>query len=58
MSRTTTCERYRIFKDGRTSIEDGPRLGQCSTSTDNDSIERVRAVIRSDRWFNSAGGGR
>jgi len=48
MSRTTTYEWYRRFKDGRTSFESNPRLGRPSASTD-DSIERVRAVIRSYR---------
>jgi hypothetical protein len=48
-NRTTTCEWYRWFKDGRTSIEDDLRSGRPSTSTHDDSVERVRAVIRSNR---------
>jgi transposase len=48
MSRTTTYQWYRRFEDGRTSIEGDPRSGRPS-STDDDSIEQVRAVIRSDR---------
>jgi transposase len=50
MSRTTTYEWYRRFKDGRTSTEEHPLSGRPSTSTD-DSIERVRAVIPSNRWL-------
>jgi hypothetical protein len=46
MSRTTTYEWYRRFKDSRTSLEDDPRSGRPSTSTDEDPI---RAVIRSNR---------
>jgi hypothetical protein len=47
-SRTRTYEWYRRFKDSQTSTEDDPHSGRPSTSTDNDSIERVQAVIRSN----------
>jgi hypothetical protein len=49
VSRTMNCEWYRRFKDGRTSVEDHPCSGRPSASTDDDSIERARAVIRSNR---------
>jgi hypothetical protein len=39
MSRTTTHEWYRRFKDGRTSIGDDPRPGRPSISSDDDAIE-------------------
>jgi hypothetical protein len=48
-SHATPYEWYRKFKDGRTSIEDDPRSGRLSPSTDDDSIGRVGAVIRSSR---------
>jgi len=48
-SHTRPYEWYRKFKDGRTSIEDDPRSGRRSPSTDDDSIGLVRAVTRSNR---------
>ena len=48
MSRTRNNEYYRRFKDGRMSMEDDPSSAWNSASTDDESIERVRAVIRSD----------
>ena len=47
---TRTYEWYRRFKDGQTSTEDNPRSGQSSITTD-DSIERIRVVIHSNRWL-------
>jgi hypothetical protein len=55
MRRTTTYECYRSFKDGQTSIEDDPRSGRPSTTTDDDSIQRVRSFKLT---VNSAGNGR
>ena len=48
-SHTRPYEWYRKFKDGRTSIEEDPRSGRLSPSTDDDSTGGVRAVIRSNR---------
>jgi hypothetical protein len=46
MSRTRTYEWYRRFKDGRMAMADDPRSEWTSASTDDDSIELVRSVIR------------
>jgi transposase len=49
LSRTQCYEWYQRFKLGRTSIEDDPKSGRPSTSTDDDHVETVRAVIRENR---------
>ena len=49
LSRTRCYERYQCFKVGRTSIEDDPKSGRPSSSTDDDHIEKVRSVIRENR---------
>jgi len=45
LSRTPCYEWYQRFKWDRTSIEDNPKSGWPSTSTDNDRVEDVLAVI-------------
>jgi hypothetical protein len=49
LSRTQCYEWYQRFKSGRTSTEDDPKPGRTSTSTDDDHVEKVRAVIRENR---------
>ena len=49
LSRTQYHEWYQRFKSGRTSIEDDPKSGRPSTSTDDDHVEKVLAVIRQNR---------
>jgi hypothetical protein len=49
VSRIQTYEWYKRFKDGRNSIEDDPRSGRPSTSKDDQHVEKVCEVIRSDR---------
>ena len=46
MSRTQCYEWLKHFKQGRISVGEDPRPGRPSTSTDDDHVERVRAVIR------------
>jgi len=46
MSRTQCCEWCKHFKEGRMSVGVDPRPGRASTSTNDDHVERVRAVIR------------
>jgi len=46
MSRTQCYEWCKCFNDGRMSVDEDPRPGQPSTSTNNDHVERVHAVIR------------
>jgi transposase len=49
MSRTQCYEWFKRFKEGRRSVSEDPWPGRPSTSTDDDHIERVRAVIRGNR---------
>ena len=49
LSRTQCHEWDQRFKSGRTSIEDDPKAGRPSTSTDDDHVEKVRAVNREKR---------
>jgi transposase len=44
-----TYDWYKRFKDGRISIEDDPRSGRPSKSTDDQHVAQVRSVIRSYR---------
>jgi hypothetical protein len=49
MSRTQCFEWYTHFKTGRTSIDEDPRSGRPSTSTDNVHIDAVRHLILQNR---------
>jgi hypothetical protein len=46
MSRTQCYEWFKRFKKGRMSVGEDPGSGQPSTSTNDDHVERVGAVIR------------
>jgi len=49
MSRTQCYEWFKHFKAGRMSVGEDPRPGRPSTSTNDDHVERVQAVIRGNR---------
>jgi len=49
MCRTQTYEWWKCFKEGRTSDDDDPRSGRPSMSKTDDSVAKVREVIRSNR---------
>jgi len=49
MSRTQCYEWFKRFEKGRMSVGEDPRPGRPSTSTDDDHVDRVRAVIRGNR---------
>jgi transposase len=49
MGRTQTYDWYKRFKYGRNSIEDDPRSGRPSTSTDDQHVAQDRSVICSSR---------
>jgi transposase len=49
MKPTQVYEWHKSFRDGRASVNDDPRCGRPSTSTNDEDIERVRNVVRSDR---------
>ena len=40
---------YKVFSEGRESIKDEPRSGRPSASKTDNSVEIVRALVRSDR---------
>jgi len=46
MSRTQYYEWYKHFKEGTMSVGENAGPGQPSTSTNDDHVERVRAMIR------------
>ena len=46
MSRTQCYDWFEHFKEGKMSVGEDPRPGRPSTSTNDDHVERVRAVIR------------
>jgi hypothetical protein len=49
MSRSQCFEWYSRFKTGRTSIDEDPRSGQPSTSTDNVHIDAVHDLVHQNR---------
>jgi hypothetical protein len=49
MSRTHCYEWFKLFKNGRMSVDEDPRNKRPSTSTNDDLVERVNAVIRGSR---------
>jgi hypothetical protein len=49
MSRTQCYEWLKRFKESRMSVGEDHRSGRLSTSTNDDYVERVRAVIRGNR---------
>jgi hypothetical protein len=49
LSRSKTFEWYSRFKSGRRSFEDDSRPRRPSTSHTEDSVARVREIIRADR---------
>jgi hypothetical protein len=49
MSRTQWYEWFKHFKEGRVSVGEDPSSERHSKSTDDDHVERVRAVIRGNR---------
>jgi transposase len=49
MSRTQVYEWHRRFKSGRESLEDYERVGRPATSRNEETIARVREIIRNDR---------
>jgi len=40
---------YKAFSEGRESIKDEPRSGRPSTSKTDNNVEKVRAIVQSDR---------
>jgi hypothetical protein len=49
MSRKQCCEWLKRFKQGNMSVGEDPKPGRTSTATNDDHVERVRAVIRGSR---------
>jgi len=49
MSRTQSYECFKPFEEDRISVGEDPRPGRPSTSTNDDHVDTVRAVIRGNR---------
>jgi hypothetical protein len=49
MCRTQCYEWFKHFKKGRMSVGEDPRPGRLSTSTNENHVEKVRAVIKGNR---------
>jgi len=49
MSQTQCYEWFKHFKEGRMLVSEDPRSGRPSTSTNDDHVERVHAVIHGNR---------
>jgi len=49
LSRTMVCKWHKAFKEGRENGEDDPRSGRLVSSTSDQNVEMVRAVIAKDR---------
>jgi hypothetical protein len=49
MTKTKCYDWFMRFKDVRMSVGEDPRPGRTSTSTNDDHVERARAVIRGNR---------
>ena len=49
LSRTMVFKWHKAFKEGRENVEDDPRSGRPITSTKDENVEVVRAVMAKDR---------
>ena len=49
LSRTMVFKWHKAFKEGREIVEDDPRSGRPISSTNDQNVEMVRAVIAKDR---------
>jgi len=49
LSRNVVFKWHKAFKEGRENVEDGPRSGRPNSSTNDQNVEVVRAVMAKDR---------
>ena len=49
LSRTMVFKWHNVFKEGRENVEDDPRSGRPISSTNDQNVEVVRAVLAKDR---------
>ena len=48
LSRTTVYEWFKRFKEGRESLDDDERSGRPASSRTDESVEKIRELIRKD----------
>ena len=48
LSRNVVFKWHKAFKEGRENVEDGPRSGRPNSSTNDQNVEVVRAVMAKD----------
>ena len=51
MSRARTFEWHKRFLEGRESVKDGYRPGRPRAAVTDDNIEKLRDVVRKNRWL-------
>src|SRR5678816_3655803 len=52
LSRTLVFKWHKAFKEGRENVEDDSRCGRPVSSTNDENVEVVRAMMERDRRFN------
>jgi len=50
LSRAQVFRWHKSYLEGHEQVEDEPRVERPSTSKTDDNVERVKSLVRSDRW--------